>query len=219
MSYKEPYTEILRKTFLKYMRITFNLLPKMDRPKILDPGCGSGIPTLELADLTNGDIIAIDIDQELIDILVKKIKERDLTNRINTKKMDFLKNDFLNNYFDLIWEEGVLQVIGFKRSLKECYRILKPGGFLVLCQSLNNLRKIQKLIIKSGFKLFNKFELPENCWWTEYYEPLQMKLEEIKDSKENLTFIKNIKSVEAEIRMVKSNPKEYDCAYFIFQKE
>jgi ubiquinone/menaquinone biosynthesis C-methylase UbiE len=218
MSYKEAYTEILRANFLKYMRVAFKLLPKMDKPRILDPGCGTGIPTIELANLSDGDIIAIDIDQKLIETLKEKIKERNLITRITAKKMSFLKNDFSDNYFDLIWEESVLQVIGFRKSFKECHRVLKPGGFLVHCQSINNLRKNHDFIINSGFKIVNQLNLPEDCWWTEYYEPLEKKLKDIREGKGDKNLFRDLNNVEVEIKMVKSNPKEYDCGYYILQK-
>ena len=69
----ENYAEQLRKTFLKYTRKAFETLPKLDEPRILDIGCGSGIPTLELAGLSNVEIIGIDIDQSALDELDKKI--------------------------------------------------------------------------------------------------------------------------------------------------
>ena len=219
MSYKEDYTELLRANFLKYMRLAFKLLPKMNNPKILDPGCGTGIPTIELASFTNGEIIAIDIDQQLIEVLNEKVKEMNLKDRIIIKKMSFLKNDFSDNYFDLIWEEGVFHIIGFKKSFKECYRILRPGGYLVLSQTIKNLEKTEHLITKCGFRIINELKLPEGCWWTEYYEPLEKMVINAHQNKELLKNFKNTKNMEEEIRMVKTNPKEYDCAYYILQKE
>ena len=219
MSYKEGYTELLRANFLKYMRLAFKLLPKLNNPKILDPGCGTGIPTIELASLTDGVIIAIDVDQQLLEVINERVKEMNLTDRIITKKMSFLKNDFLENFIDLIWEEGVFHIIGFKKSFEECYRILKPGGYLVLSQTINNLEKNEHLIIKCGFRSINELKLPEGCWWTEYYEPLEKMVKNANQNKELLKNFKNIKNIEEEIRMVKTNPNEYDCAYYILQKE
>ena len=54
---KELNLEQLRARFLKYTREVFYKLPEMDEPCILDIGCGTGIPTLELAKLCNGEII------------------------------------------------------------------------------------------------------------------------------------------------------------------
>ena len=47
--------EQLRKGFLKYTRMAFQMLPKMNSPRILDIGCGTGVPTLELARLSDGE--------------------------------------------------------------------------------------------------------------------------------------------------------------------
>jgi len=40
----------------------------MEKPRILDLGCGSGVPTLELSRLSQGQIVAVDIDQFQIDL-------------------------------------------------------------------------------------------------------------------------------------------------------
>ena len=37
-------------------------------------------------------------------------------------------------------------------------------------------------------------------------------------NKELLKNVKNIKNMEEEIRIVKTNPKKYDCAYYLLQK-
>ncbi len=219
MSYKEPYTEELRVNFLKYMSKAFQLLPKMEKPRIFDLGCGSGLPTIELANLTNGDIIAIDIDQVLLDKLNEKIKIRNLSNRIKTKRMDFLKNDFPDNYFDLVWEAGVVQIIGFKESFNACRRILKARGYFVLGQAIKAMEKNHKLLAKCGFDLIKQFNWPEGCWWTDYYEPLERKIKDIREGKEDPNLLENIKAIEAEISWIKANPNEIDCAYYILQKK
>ncbi|HJX03327.1 MAG TPA: class I SAM-dependent methyltransferase, partial [Dehalococcoidia bacterium] len=58
-----------RKRLLKYTRKAFQLLPQLDHPRILDIGCGSGVPTLELARLSNGEIVAVDNDAGALQIL------------------------------------------------------------------------------------------------------------------------------------------------------
>ena len=219
MSFKELYTQQLRENFLKYTREAFQLLPKMEKPTLLDLGCGSGVLTIELANLTKGEIIAIDIDQVLLDRLNKKIKENHLENRITTKKMDLLKNDFEDNYFDLIWEAGVVQIIGFKESFEACHRILKVGGYLVLGQSIKAMDKNHDLITKCGFDLIKQLNWPMGCWWTEYYEPLEKKIKEIREGKENSDIFENISVIEAEIRMVKANLSDSNCAHYILQKK
>ncbi|MBY9005780.1 MAG: class I SAM-dependent methyltransferase [Candidatus Lokiarchaeota archaeon] len=61
-----------KKKFLKYTKKAFSLLPVMDYPKILDIGCGTGEATIELAKLSNSNIIGIDINQQALEKLNKR---------------------------------------------------------------------------------------------------------------------------------------------------
>jgi len=219
MSYKESYTESLRLNFLRYAREAFRCLPKMDNPRILELGCGSGLVTIELSKLTDGKIIAIDIDQTLLDRLHKKIETENLKNRITVKKMDFLKHNFPENDFDIIWEQGVVHIIGFKKSFVECHRILKHRGYFVLGQSIKAMNKNLDLINKCGFQLIHQLNWPEGCWWTDYYEPLERKIGEIREGKENPGIFEDISTIETEIRMVKANLNDTNCAHYILQKK
>lgn len=218
MSYRESFTEHLRVNFLKYTRETFRFLPEMKKPMILDIGCGSGILSIELARLTNGNIYAIDVDQSLLDKFRGVINKENLADRILLKRMDLMKNDFPDNYFDLIWEEGVVQIIGFKKSFIACHRILKQGGYLVLGQAIKLMEKNQAMMTECGFELIKQINWPKGCWWNEYYEPLEILIEEIHEGKRSNVF-ENISTVEEEIKWVKSNLDETDCAHYILQKK
>ena len=62
-----------RERLNKYTKKAFQMLPKIENPHILDIGCGSGVPTIELAKLSNGEIIGIDINQSLLDSLNRRV--------------------------------------------------------------------------------------------------------------------------------------------------
>jgi cyclopropane fatty-acyl-phospholipid synthase-like methyltransferase len=51
-------------------RKVFNLLKLPPRPTIVDVGCDTGRTTIELAKISNGKIIALDINQVFLDILI-----------------------------------------------------------------------------------------------------------------------------------------------------
>ncbi|HJH28633.1 MAG TPA: class I SAM-dependent methyltransferase, partial [Methanosarcinaceae archaeon] len=80
----EIYQDHLRESFNTYTRKAFQMLPELDKPHILDIGCGSGVPTIELAMLSNGQIIGLDIQQSLLDKLKRKIEELGFLNRVRT---------------------------------------------------------------------------------------------------------------------------------------
>jgi len=109
----------LRKRLLKYTRKAFRMLSKMYKPRILDVGCGSGVPTLELARLSKGETIGIDIDQYSLDRLTRGIEQAGFSNRVKTVNCSMLNMDFPDESFDIIWAEGSTFIIGFERALTE----------------------------------------------------------------------------------------------------
>lgn len=59
----------------KYTRKAYNMLLRINEPKILDIGCGPGEQTIELAKISKGKIIGIDIHQPYLDELEKESKK------------------------------------------------------------------------------------------------------------------------------------------------
>ena len=56
----------IRENLNKYTRKAFELLPKLKNSNILDIGCGTGVPTMESAKISDGTVIGIDIDVNII---------------------------------------------------------------------------------------------------------------------------------------------------------
>jgi ubiquinone/menaquinone biosynthesis C-methylase UbiE len=195
------------------------MLPELDRPRILDVGCGSGVPTLVLAKLSKGEVIGIDIDQTLLDELNRKIEEEGLANSVTTKKCSLFEMDFPDESFDIIWAEGSIWIIGFEKGLKEWRRLLKPNGFLVVHDEIKTVSNKLKKIPSCGYKLTNHFSLPEGAHWTEYYRPLEIRIKELyMKYKNNSEALKILKKCQNEIDMVKRNPKDHSSAFYIMQK-
>ena len=208
-----------REYFNKYTRKAFQMLPKLERPRILDIGCGSGLPTIELAKLSDGEIIGIDINQSLLDKLNKKIEEEGFSSRVKTVKCSLFEIDFPDESFDIIWAEGSIWIIGFEKGLKEWRRLLKTNGFLVVHDEIKTVSNKLKKITSCGYKLVNYFSLPEDAHWTEYYRPLEIRIKELYTKyKNNSEALKILKKHQNEIDTVKRNPKEHSSAFYIMQK-
>jgi ubiquinone/menaquinone biosynthesis C-methylase UbiE len=97
---------------------------------ILDVGCGTGNFSLELARLGVA-VTGIDISEAMLAIARRKAEDAGLN-------MELLKADarhlpFSANSFDKIVSVSALEFApDLKAVLEECYRILKPGGRLVI---------------------------------------------------------------------------------------
>jgi len=208
-----------RERFNKYTRKAFQMLPELKKPRILDIGCGSGVPTIELAKLSNGEIIGIDVDQSLLEKLKTKIEEEGFSNRVKTMKCSLFEIDLPDESCDIIWAEGSISVIGFEEGLKEWNRLLKTNGFLVVHHEIRNISNRLKKIPRFGYRLVNCFLLPENAWWTEYYSPLEARIKELRMKHNNdPEALKILEKYQDEIDTVKKNPKKYGSAFYIMQK-
>jgi len=212
--------EYFRESFLKYTIKAFKMLPKLDKPRIIDIGCGSGIPTLELARLSTGEIIGIDIDQAALDELNEKARKKGLSNRLSTKNCSMLELDFPDESFDIIWAEGAIAPIGFKRALKEWGRMLKINGFMVFHDDLKDKARKIKIIYECGYELVNHFQLPDDAWWVEYYEPLEERIKELRSKyNDDPKVLEAFKRHQNEINAYKKNPRDFRSIFYIMQKK
>jgi ubiquinone/menaquinone biosynthesis C-methylase UbiE len=208
-----------RERLNKYTRKAFQTLPNLEKPRILDVGCGSGVPTIELAKLSDGEIIGIDIKQSSLDELDRTIEEKGFSGRVKARKCSLFEIDFPDESFHIIWAEGSIWVIGFERGLKEWRRLLKPNGFLVIHDEIKTVSNRLCKIPRCGYKLLNHFSLPEDAHWTEYYRPLEIRIKALSTKfKDNSEALKILQKHQSEIDMVKRNPKEHSSAFYILQK-
>jgi len=211
--------DLIRKRLLKYTKNAFSILPKLERPRILDVGCGTGVPAMQLAKLTNGEIVALDINQRLLDILTRKIRRARISNRVKVMECSIRDMEFSNESFDVIWAEGSIHVVGFERGLLEWKRFLKPNGFLVVHDEKGNISEKLEQISSCGYELLDYFTLGEDAWWDEYYAPLEKRIGEIRTKHANDPEVLAVLDEEKrEIDMFKKNPGRYCSIFFVMRK-
>ena len=210
----------IRENLNKHTRKAFKLLPKCKNPHILDIGCGTGVPTIELATISGGHVIGIDIDVTSLNLLKRKIKETGLNDRVNVIKDSILTMDFPEESFDIIWSEGSIFVIGFENSIKKWRRFLKPNGFLVIHDENKDKSKKLGLITKYGYTLISQFELSDNLWWLEYYSPLEKLIQEFRHEYPNDSeLINELNKDQNEIDKCKSNSIVFSSFFVIIQQD
>lgn len=59
---------------LDFTHRAFEMLPELETPRILDVGCGQGRATLELARLSGGQVVGLDVDHAALDVLSTEIR-------------------------------------------------------------------------------------------------------------------------------------------------
>lgn len=209
----------LRANFLTYTRQAFRMLPDLAAPAILDIGCGSGVPTLELTHLSSGQITGVDIDQACLGELARKAEAAGCADRVKALHCSLFALDFPDETFDIIWAEGSIALIGFERGLKEWRRLLKPHGFIVVHDELGNLAQKLRVIETSGYVLLGYFIVAAATWRQEYYAPLEDRIQVLRghyaDDPQALAVLA---AEEREVEMVKRSPERYASVFFVLQK-
>ena len=195
------------------------MLPRLDKPRILDIGCGSGIPTLELARLSGGEVIGIDIDQPALDKFTNKIKEAGLTDRVKAINRSLFNLDFADESLDIIWSEGSIYAIGFESGLREWKRFLKSGGFMVIHDEQGNIKEKLDQISNCGYELLGYFTLSEDVWWKEYFAPLEKLMAESQTRYADDPKVREeLRQAQRELDMFKKHPERNSSVCFVIKK-
>jgi ubiquinone/menaquinone biosynthesis C-methylase UbiE len=212
--------DIVRRRLLKHTRRAFRMLPELDKPRILDIGCGSGVPTMELARLGQGEVIGIDVDQRALDKLNRKIREAGFANRVQAMNCSILDMLFPDESFDIIWSEGAIFVVGFEMGIREWKRFLKPNGFMVIHDEKGNVEGKLEQISNCGYKLLGYFVLSQDTWRTEYFAPLEKLVAKSQTiHTDDLQVLEELNQARRELEMFNNNPERNNSVYFVIQKD
>jgi len=101
--------------------------------KILDAGCGIGGSALWLAKNFDVHVIGITLSRGQLEEARKLANNHKLQERVEFGAQDYLHTNFAKNSFDIVWGlESVCHAKRKKEFLTEAYRVLKPGGKIVV---------------------------------------------------------------------------------------
>lgn len=188
---------------LEFTRRAFQALPRMHQPQILDVGCGTGLPALELARLSDGIVTGLDVNEASLRTLTRRARERGLDDRIRTIRSSIEEMSSLAARFDIVWSEGVIYHVGIERGLREYRRMLRPEGFLVLHESawlrpdppaetvaywgprypgIRTVSDWLDTISRLELEPVEHFPVPAEVWWNDYFGPLEEKVSRLEET-------------------------------------
>jgi demethylmenaquinone methyltransferase/2-methoxy-6-polyprenyl-1,4-benzoquinol methylase len=137
---------------------------KKDNPQhILDVATGTAdMALLACKELKPEQITGIDISEGMLDLGRKKIEKEQLGDKIQLHQGDSETINFAENTFDAVMVAfGVRNFENLENGLAEMYRVLKPGGRLVVLE----FSKPRLKAIKGFYNLYMGMIAPKVARW------------------------------------------------------
>lgn len=104
-----------------------------DGMKILDTGCGEGGSLAWVASHYKVEVTGITLSEKQMGQGNAFLTEQNLSSKARIEVQSFLQTKFPDNSFDVVWAiESVCYAHNKKEYLEEMFRILKPGGKIIL---------------------------------------------------------------------------------------
>lgn len=134
------------------------LLRPLNPKQILDVATGTGDFALQALVLNPEKVTGVDISEGMLDVGRKKVREKNLDKRIELLKGDSENLPFGENKFDAVTVAfGVRNFENLERGLQEIYRVLRPGGQIVVLE----FSRPRKFPFKQGYNFYFKAILPK----------------------------------------------------------
>ena len=161
--------------------------------RIADLGCGTGTQTIALAQAIPGHITGLDIFPPFIEIMNDKIAAAALQDRVVGEVGSMDELPFEEKSLDLIWSEGAIYNIGFKRGINLWRKYLETDGYIAVSEiswfteerpeEIEDIWKaaypeIDTIPVKvaqiqdAGYVPVATFAIPESDWKQHFYEPM-----------------------------------------------
>lgn len=220
--------------------IDLAMLGQSSQLKIADIGCGTGASALKLAHVLNANVTAIDFLPEFITMLQDRIQREGLEGKIEPLVGSMDNLPFEDDDFDVIWSEGAIYNIGFRNGVNYWKRFLKPDGVLVVSEitwiTQSRPEEIEhhwlkeyseigtasakiKVLEQCGYSPLAYFTLPEHCWTTNYYRPMQNSFADFLSRNDNSATAKAIVArEETEIDLYERFKAYYSYGVYIAKK-
>jgi demethylmenaquinone methyltransferase/2-methoxy-6-polyprenyl-1,4-benzoquinol methylase len=134
-----------------------NILASKKPKKILDVATGTGDFAIKSAVLNPESIIGIDISENMMQVGREKLKKLNLCHFITLKTGNAETVSFPDDTFDAITVGfGVRNFQDLEKGLSNLYRMLKPGGQLLVLE----FSYPQNPIIKAGYNFYFSYITP-----------------------------------------------------------
>lgn len=114
-------------------RVLADMVNIQSTDKVLDAGCGVGGSAIWLAKNRGCKVVGISLSKGQVKDATDFAEQRNVAQKATFQKADFTQTPFESASFDVVWAiESVCHAEEKSTFFKEAYRLLRPGGRLVI---------------------------------------------------------------------------------------
>ena len=166
-------TTNFRESLINTNEILFKTAGIKDGDRILDAGCGVGGAAFFMVNKADVNVTGITLSEKQVALAQAKKEELNLQNNVSFELMDYTNTRFPDNSFDVIWTcESVCHTVKKEDFIQEAYRILKPGGKVVIAEYclINDNQKDKHSYIAKWIKTWSITNLCSSETFAAYLE-------------------------------------------------
>ena len=221
-------------------RRAYELIPDVpDAPRILDIGCGPGVQTVDLLQLSGGEVVALDFLPLMLERTQALAAQMGVAERLTVLEQDMASMDFAPGSFDIIWSEGAIYNIGFEHGLSKLKAFVRPGGYVAVSDAIwlqadppaevrafwaeypeiDTVEQKLAVIKRLGYELEGHFVLPAEDWLEGYYTPMETLLAEKEKAWAGIPQgLAVVEATRQEITLFRNYSAYYSYGFFVMRR-
>ncbi len=131
--YWEKHTRTIRQATENFNRVLAQKAAIIESDHVLDAGCGVGAAAIYLSKRTGCKVTGITITPKHVKKAYRNAEKAGVSHLTEFREMDYCKTDFPDSTFTVVWGlESICYAECTGTFIREAYRILKPGGRLIV---------------------------------------------------------------------------------------
>lgn len=132
--------------------------------KVLDAGCGIGGSTIWMAKQHGNQVTGITISAKQAEYARQHAKRHGVAELVNFEVADFCATPFPDASFDVVWAlESSCHALKKGDFLREAWRVLRPGGRIVVCDGFVLQRQFNEQQWQAVVTCLNGWAVPNLC--------------------------------------------------------